>query len=176
METTTTCRLTSRRSQPPLALAVPLSRFASRIQRGSGHGGWPGLGQWPRSRQAQAYSNSQSEGTPVEDRARFSFGRKRAWENAKRGCALHLTRIYMLPRRFGHPEGMVIFQPSVAATQERLRWVRGRNVCSTLKELTQSPRVSLNGKRRAFFGGKTDVKRDFGECLRHDGMRNEAGL
>src|ERR1035438_8175780 len=29
------CRLTSRRSQPPLALAVPLSRFTSRVGGGS---------------------------------------------------------------------------------------------------------------------------------------------
>ena len=31
----TTCRLTSRRSQPPLALAVPLSRFTPRVGGGS---------------------------------------------------------------------------------------------------------------------------------------------
>jgi len=30
-----TCGLTSRRSQPPLALAVPLSRFTSRVGGGS---------------------------------------------------------------------------------------------------------------------------------------------
>jgi hypothetical protein len=69
----------------------------------------------------------------------------------------------MLPRRFCHPEGMAIIQPSVAATQERLRWVRGRKICSTLKELTQSRAHHSNGKRRAFFGGKIGVKRDFGE-------------
>src|SRR5271157_5875792 len=32
---TTASRLTSRRSQPPLALAVPLSRFTSRVGGGS---------------------------------------------------------------------------------------------------------------------------------------------
>ena len=66
--------------------------------------------------------------------------------------------------------------PVAVRTRQRFFLYQPPKGVHALKELTQSRAHHSNGKWRAFFGGRIGVKRDLGECLRHDGMRNETGF